>query len=64
MLTKNSSEKPLAVGSTLNEGDLVGYFEAMIVYNAILADKSGKVVEICQSDGSHVDEDDLLVKLS
>ena len=64
MLTKTSSEAPLKVGEDIKEGDLIGYIEAMKVYNAIHADKSGKVVEICQSDGSHVDEDDLLIKLS
>jgi pyruvate carboxylase subunit B len=64
MLTKTASETPLKVGEDIKEGDLIGYIEAMKVYNAIHADKSGKVVEICQSDGSHVDEDDLLVKLS
>ena len=64
MLTKNSSETPLKVGTKVKDGDLIGYIEAMKVYNAIHSDKSGQVVEIFTTDGSHVDEDDLLIKLS
>ena len=64
MLTKGPSEKPLKVGDMLNEGDLVGYIESMKVYNAIQSDKTGKVVEICPENGSHVDEDDVLVRLA
>ena len=64
MLTKNSSETPLKLGAMVKEGDLIGYIEAMKVYNAIHADKTGQVVEICPTDGSHVDEDDTLIKLS
>jgi len=64
MLTKNSTETPLRVGTLIKEGDLIGYIESMKVYNAIHADKSGQVVEICPTDGSHVDEDDTLIMLS
>ena len=64
MLTKSNSEKPLTIGDQVKEGDLIGYIEAMKVYNAIHADKSGTVTEICSQDGAHVDEDDLLIKLS
>jgi len=64
MLTKNSSETPLKVGDQIREGDLIGYIEAMKVYNAIHADKSGTVTEIVSKDGGQVDEDDLLIKLS
>lgn len=64
MLTKNSSENPVKIGDRIQEGDLIGYIEAMKVYNAIHADKSGVVSEICIDNGSHVDEDDLLIRLS
>ena len=64
MLTKNSSETPVKVGDKIQEGDLIGYIEAMKVYNAIHADKGGVVTEIAGKDGGHVDEDDLLLKLS
>lgn len=61
--TKDSSEKPVKVGDMVSEGDIVGYIESMKVYNAITADKSGKVVEVCFNDGESVDEDDALIKL-
>ncbi len=61
--TKSTSETPLKVGDVVKEGDVIGYIESMKVYNAISADKSGKVVEICFNDGDTVEEDDVLVKL-
>lgn len=64
MLTKNANETAVKVGDSIREGDLVGYIEAMKVYNAIHSDKSGVVTEIVGKDGGHVDEDDLLIKLS
>jgi len=62
--TKDSTEKPIKVGDKVNEGDKIGYIESMKVYNAITADKSGTVVEICFSDGAVVEEDDILIKLN
>ncbi len=64
MLTKDTSEKPIKVGDTLKEGDVVCYIESMKTYNAILAEKAGKVVEIAKANGDSVDEDDVLVKLA
>ena len=63
MLTKNSGEKAVAIGDQINKGDVIGYIEAMKVYNAISSDKAGKVVEICATNGEQVDEDDVLIKL-
>jgi len=62
-LTKDNSEKGIVVGDTVNKGDVIGYIEAMKVYNAITADKSGKVVEICAANGDHIDEDEVIIKL-
>jgi len=62
-LTKDNTEKAIAVGDSINKGDLIGYIEAMKVYNAITSDKSGKVVEICATNGEHIDEDDVIIKL-
>jgi pyruvate carboxylase subunit B len=62
-LTKESSESSLKVGDTVKEGDLIGYIESMKTYNAVTAEVSGKVVEICFENGAAVDEDDILVKL-
>ncbi|MCF8361557.1 MAG: oxaloacetate decarboxylase [Prolixibacteraceae bacterium] len=61
-LTKNTSETPVKVGDQINEGDLIGYIEAMKTFNAIKADKAGKVVEI-KNAGEDVEEDDVLVLL-
>ncbi len=63
-LTKDSSETPVKVGDTVKEGDLIGYIESMKTYNAISADKTGKVVEICYTNGESVDEDEALIKLN
>ncbi|MBN1924999.1 MAG: oxaloacetate decarboxylase [Prolixibacteraceae bacterium] len=60
-LTKNSSEKPVMVGDEIKEGDLIGYIEAMKTFNAIKADKAGKIIQIAKSSGEEVEEDDLLV---
>ncbi len=64
MLTKDNSEKPIKIGDSLKEGDVVCYIESMKTYNAILAEKPGKVVEILKANGDSVDEDDVLVKLA
>lgn len=61
--TKSAAETAIKVGDTIKEGDVIGYIESMKVYNAITADKSGKIVEICFNDGETVEEDDALVKL-
>lgn len=60
-LTKNSSETPIKVGDVLKEGDLIGYVEAMKTFNAISADKAGRVVQIVKSSGEDVEEDEVLV---
>lgn len=61
-LTKNTSETPVKVGDQVNEGDLIGYIEAMKTFNAIKADKAGKIVEV-KNAGEDVEEDDVLVLL-
>ena len=62
-LTKDSTETPVKEGDTVKVGDLIGYIESMKTYNAIAADKAGKVVEVCFSNGAAVEEDDVLIKL-
>ncbi len=63
MLTKNTEDKAIKVGDKINVGDIVGYVEAMKVYNAIAADKAGTVVEVCANDGSPIEEDEVIIKL-
>ncbi len=60
-LTKDNSETAIKVGDSIQEGDLIGYVEAMKTFNAIKSDVSGKVVGIEKATGEDVEEDDLLV---
>ncbi len=62
-LTKDSSESPVKTGDMVKEGDVIGYIESMKTYNAIIAETSGKVVEVCLANGDTVEEDDVLLKL-
>ena len=64
MLTKDTAEKALKVGDEVKVGDLVCYIESMKTYNAIVAEKAGKVVEILVNNGDNVEEDDVLIQLS
>ncbi len=64
MLTKDTSESPIKIGDMVKEGDVVCYIESMKTYNAIVAEKDGKVVGILKSNGDSVDEDDVLVQLA
>lgn len=61
--TKDSSSKGVSVGDVVKEGDIVGYIEAMKVFNAVAATASGKIVEITKNSGDDVDEDDVLMKI-
>ncbi len=63
-LTKEGSEIPLNVGQIIKVGDLIGYIEAMKTFNAIRSDVAGTVVEICNTTGSDVEEDDVLIKIN
>lgn len=62
-LTKDSSSVAVKVGDVIKEGDLIGYIESMKTYNAISADKAGKIIEICFGNGDSIDEDDVIIKL-
>lgn len=62
-LTNSSSETPVKVGDVVEKGDVLCYIESMKTYNAITADKAGKIVEIGFANGDSVDEDDVLFKL-
>jgi pyruvate carboxylase subunit B len=64
LLTKDSSEKPIAVGDVLNIGDTVAYIESMKVINAITADKAGVVVEILGRHGEDIEEDEVIVRIN
>ena len=59
--TKNPGDKPVNVGDFIKEGSVVAYIESMKVYNAITSELSGTITEICFSDGSPVEEDDVII---
>ena len=63
-LTKDSSETAVKVGDSVQAGDIIGYIESMKTYNAVAAEESGKVTEICFANGTAVDEDDVLIKMA
>ncbi|MEO9965408.1 MAG: biotin/lipoyl-containing protein [Reichenbachiella sp.] len=63
-LTKDSAETPKKVGDHINEGDVVCYIEAMKVVNAVKADQSGTVVEVCIKDGDDIFDDEVMFKLN
>jgi len=60
-LTKSSGETPVKVGDVVQEGDLIGYIEAMKTYNAIRTDKAGKIIQIVKANGEDVEEDEVLI---
>jgi pyruvate carboxylase subunit B len=62
-LTNNPGDTPVKLGDVVKRGDTLCYIESMKTYNAIVADKDGKIVEICIANGESVFEDDVLFKL-
>ncbi|MEM6803866.1 MAG: biotin/lipoyl-containing protein [Bacteroidota bacterium] len=62
-LSKESSDTPVKVGDSIKKGDVIGYIESMKVFNAIASDQEGTIVEISASNGSNIEEDDILVKV-
>lgn len=63
-LTKDPSESPKKVGDQVSEGDIICYIEAMKVVNAVKADKSGTIAEVCVKDGDDIFDDHVLFKLN
>jgi pyruvate carboxylase subunit B len=63
-LTKNSSEKAIAVGDTVKVGDTVAYVESMKVINAITSSIRGTVQEILVGHGDDIEEDAPLIKIA
>jgi len=67
--TYYSSPKPsdppfVNVGDKINKGDTICIIEAMKIFNEIESDVSGIVKEICVENGSPVEFDQLIVKIS
>lgn len=62
-LTKDSGETPVKIGDNISKGDTIGYIESMKVYNAIVSEDDGIVVEICGKNGEEIEEDDIILTL-
>jgi pyruvate carboxylase subunit B len=63
-LVKDNSETPKKVGDSVQEGDVLGYIEAMKTFNAIRADKAGVITAILVNSGDAVEEDDPIMKIA
>ena len=63
-LVKDNSETPKKVGDSIQEGDVLGYIEAMKTFNAIRADKAGTITAILVNSGDSVEEDDPIFKIA
>jgi len=64
-----SSPKPsdppfINVGDKINKGDTVCIIEAMKIFNEIESDVNGTVKEICADNGTPVEFDQLIIKIS
>ena len=67
--TYYSSPKPdsppfVSVGDKVNKGDTICIIEAMKIFNEIESDISGVVTEICVENGSPVEFDQVIIKVS
>ena len=62
-LTKDSTEKPLKVGDSIEKGTVVGYIESMKVINSVTAEFSGTVAEIVARHGEEIEEDDVIMRI-
>ena len=63
-LTKDPQEVAKKPGDAVKRGDLLCYIEAMKVQNAVCADADGVIVEILASNGSAVEEDDVIMRIA
>ena len=61
--SKELTDPQIKVGDQVNEGDVIGYIEAMKVMNEVTSDVSGEVSEIVVEHGTNVEYDQVLVKV-
>lgn len=62
-LVKNAGDTPIKVGDTVKKNQVICYIEAMKTFNAIASEWDGVVTEICQSSGTAVSEDDVIIRI-
>ncbi|MGJ5711801.1 acetyl-CoA carboxylase biotin carboxyl carrier protein [Staphylococcus auricularis] len=60
---KELTDPVVKVGDQINEGDIVGYIEAMKVMNEVTSDVSGTIEEILVDHGSNVEYDQTIIKV-
>lgn len=58
-----SSDPFVTVGGTVSAGDTVGLIEVMKMFNPVVSDVSGKVVEVCVEAEDPVDVGDVLIRI-
>lgn len=61
--SKELTDPQIKVGDQVNEGDVIGYIEAMKAMNEVTSDVSGEVSEIVVEHGTNVEYDQVLVKV-
>lgn len=62
-LTRQAGDRGKQVGDRVKKGDVVGYVEAMKVFNAIAADRDG-VIAFLPPNGTQIEEDGVLARLN
>ncbi|EKU49942.1 acetyl-CoA carboxylase biotin carboxyl carrier protein [Staphylococcus massiliensis] len=60
---KELTDPIIKVGDEVNEGDVIGYVEAMKVMNEVTADQSGKITEILVEHGENIEHNQPIIKL-
>lgn len=61
--SKELTQPVVQVGDKIQEGDIVGYIEAMKVMNEVTSDVSGEIVEILVDHGTNVEYDQALIQI-
>lgn len=58
-----TSDPYVSVGDTVGAGDTVGLIEVMKMFNPVVSEVAGTVVEVCVGTEEPVDVGDVLVKI-
>ncbi|HDJ7801809.1 TPA: acetyl-CoA carboxylase biotin carboxyl carrier protein subunit [Staphylococcus aureus] len=61
--SKELTEPIVKVGDKVNNGDIIGYVEAMKVLNEVTTDVAGEIAEIVADHGTNVEYDQVLVRI-
>jgi acetyl-CoA carboxylase biotin carboxyl carrier protein len=63
--TRESPTSPayVSVGGSVSAGDTIGLIEVMKMFNPVVSDYSGTVVEVCLESEDPVDVGDVLIRI-